>query len=122
LMAFTKKLSDEEKRGIAEQLTEEELAIFDLLTKPQVTLTKTEERDVKKVAKDLLQTLKREKLVLDWKKRQATRADVRVTIDTVLDQLPRAYTPELYQQKCDLVYQHIFDSYSGQGSSLYATN
>jgi type I restriction enzyme R subunit len=122
LMAFTKKLSDEEKRGIAEQLTEEELAIFDLLTKPQVTLTKAEGRDVKKVAKDLLQTLKREKLVLDWKKRQATRADVRVTIDTVLDQLPRAYTPELYQQKCDLVYQHIFDSYSGQGSSLYATN
>jgi type I restriction enzyme R subunit len=122
LMAFTKKLSDEEKRGIAEQLTEEELAIFDLLIKPQVTLTKTEERDVKKVAKDLLQTLKREKLVLDWKKRQATRADVRVTIDTVLDQLPRAYTPELYQHKCDLVYQHIFDSYSGQGSSLYTTN
>lgn len=54
LMAFTKKLSDEEKRGIAEQLTEEELAIFDLLTKPEMTLTKAEERDVKKVAKELL--------------------------------------------------------------------
>jgi type I restriction enzyme R subunit len=122
LMAFTKKLSEEEKRGIAEQLTEEELAIFDLLTKPEVVLTKAEEREVKKVAKDLLQTLKREKLVLDWKKRQATRAAVRYTIETVLDQLPRRYTPELYQQKCNVVYQHIFDSYSGLGSSLYAVN
>src|SRR5262249_22326214 len=48
LMAFTQKLSDEEKRGIAEQLTEEELTIFDLLTKPDPVLTKAEEREVKK--------------------------------------------------------------------------
>jgi type I restriction enzyme R subunit len=112
LMAFTQKLSEEEKRGIAEQLTEEELTIFDLLTKPDVVLTRAEEREVKKVAKDLLDTLKREKLVLDWKKRQTTRAAVRYTIETMLDQLPRTYTPELYQKKCDVVYQHVFDSYS----------
>jgi type I restriction enzyme R subunit len=119
LTAFAQKLSEEEKRGIAEQLTEEELAIFDLLTKPEIALTEAEEREVKKVAKQLLQTLKREKLVLDWRKRQATRAAVRVTIETVLDELPRTYTPDLYQQKCETVYQHVFDSYSGQGSSLY---
>jgi type I restriction enzyme R subunit len=120
LTAFTQKLSEEEKRGISEQLTEEELTIFDLLTKPEVALTKAEEREVKKVAKDLLAKLKSEKLVLDWKKRQATRAAVMVTIQTVLDELPRTYTPELYQKKCDVVYQHVFDAYSGQGSSLYA--
>ena len=73
LMAFTKRLSDEEKRGIAEQLTEEELVIFDLLTKPNMKLSKAEEIDVKRVAKELLETLKKEKLVLDWKKRQTTR-------------------------------------------------
>jgi len=116
LMAFTQKLSEEEKRGIAEQLTEEELTIFDLLTKPDVVLTKAEEREVKKVAKDLLEMLKREKLVLDWKKRQATRAAVRYTIETMLDQLPRTYTSELYQKKCDVVYQHVFDSFAGQGN------
>ena len=44
LMAFTKKLSEEEKRGISENLTEEELVIFDLLTKPDVKLTNAEER------------------------------------------------------------------------------
>lgn len=120
LMAFTQRLSEEERRGIVEQLTEEELVVVDLLTKPNVALTEAEKRSVKKVAKDLLATLKREKLVLDWKKHQTTRAAVRYTIDTVLDELPRVYTPELYQEKCDMVYQHVFDSYSGQGQSLYA--
>jgi type I restriction enzyme, R subunit len=114
LMAFTQRLTDEEKRGIAEQLSEEELTLFDLLTKPDPVLTKAEERQVKKVAKGLLETLKREKLVLDWRKRQTTRASVRYTIETVLDQLPRTYTPELYQKKCDAVYQHFFDTYSGR--------
>ena len=41
LMAFAKTLNEEEKRGLAEQLNEEELAIFDLLTKPDLKLTKT---------------------------------------------------------------------------------
>ena len=122
LMAFAKKLSEEEKRGIAESLSEEELVIFDLLTKPEVKLTQAEEAQVKKVAKALLETLKKEKLVLDWKKRQATRAAVRYTVETMLDELPRAYTPELYDQKCELVYQHVFDSYQGLGKSLYVTS
>jgi type I restriction enzyme R subunit len=120
LMAFTQKLSEEDKRAIAEELTEEELTIFDLLTKPDPTLTRAEEREVKKVAKELLQKLKSEKLTLDWKKRQATRAAVRFTIETVLDELPRTYTPDLYQKKCDVVYQHVFDAYAGQGGGLYA--
>jgi len=121
LTAFAQKLSDEEKRGIAEQLSEEELTIFDLLTKPEIKLTQSEEREVRKVAKQLLETLKREKLGLDWRKGQTTRAAVRYTIETVLDELPRTFTPDLYQQKCELVYQHVFDSYSGQGKSLYVS-
>ena len=119
LMAFARKLDAEDRRGIAEQLTEEELVIFDLLTKPSVELTKLEERDVKRVAKTLLETLKREKLVLDWRKQQTTRAGVRITIETLLDELPRAYSKAVYEQKCDAIYQHFYDSYRGQGQSLY---
>jgi type I restriction enzyme R subunit len=123
LMAFTKRLNEEEKRGIAENLTEEELVLFDLLTKPDVTLTRQEEIDVKKAAKALLETLKKEKLVLDWRKRQTTRAMVRYTIETVLnDGLPRAYSKELYERKCDAVYQHFYEAYSGQSNSLYGPN
>jgi type I restriction enzyme R subunit len=47
LVEFAKELNAEEKRGIAEKLTEEELAIFDLLVKPEMTLKKKEERRLK---------------------------------------------------------------------------
>ena len=118
LLAFARELNEEEKRGIAENLTEEELAIFDLLYKPD--LTEKEKKQVKKAARHLLNVLKREKLVLDWRKRQQTRADVLLTIQTILDkELPRSYTPEIFQQKCDFVYQHIYDSYFGAGRSIY---
>jgi type I restriction enzyme R subunit len=122
LMAFTKKLNDEEKRGLAEQLTEEELVIFDLLTKPAIALTKQEAGEVKKVARSLLEKLKQEKLVLDWRKQQTTRAIVFTTIKDILDHLPRAYSKELYDQKCDVVYQHFYEAYMGQGKSVYAAN
>lgn len=120
LTDFVKELTEEEKRGVAEQLTEEELALFDILTKPEFDITDKEKDEVKKVARSLLQNLKQAKLVLDWRKKQRTRADVYTTVKTVLDELPRAYSPELYQQKCDVVYQHIYDSYQGEGRSIYA--
>ncbi|MHC5595261.1 MAG: type I restriction enzyme endonuclease domain-containing protein [Nostoc sp.] len=62
--------------------------MFDLLNKPEIQLTKQEEKEVKQVAKELLKTLKQEKLVLDCKKRQQTRASVEVAIKDVLDRLP----------------------------------
>ena len=83
-------------------------------------MSKSEKEQVKKVARMLLQTLKEAKLVLDWRKRQKTRADVYTTVKTILDELPRAYTPELYKQKCDTVYQHVYDSYQGEGKDVYS--
>ncbi len=119
LVKFAQSLNAEEKRGIAENLSEEELALFDILIKPDPALSKNEEADVKKVARDLLETLKHERLVLDWRKRQQSRAAVRLCIVQYLDQLPRAYSKDLYQHKCDLTYQHIYDSYFGSGRSIY---
>jgi type I restriction enzyme R subunit len=73
---------------------------------------------VKQVAKNLLETLKREKLVLDWRKRQQARAAVRLTIEDTLDQLPPTYSAKAYEQKCEVVYQHIFEAYPGQDKSI----
>ncbi|MGA2136537.1 MAG: type I restriction enzyme endonuclease domain-containing protein [Bryobacteraceae bacterium] len=122
LLLFAGRLDTEEKRGIAEQLTEEELVVFDLLTKTDIVLTDEEVAEVKKVAKSLLAKLKQEKLVLDWRKQQTTRAMVFTTIKDILDELPRAYSKEVYERKCDAVYQHFYESYMGQGKSLYAVN
>ena len=80
LKKFAQDLTAEEQRGIAEGLTEEELALFDILTKPEPVLTKTEEAEVKKVCRELLATLKREKLVLDWREKQQAKAGVMQTL------------------------------------------
>jgi type I restriction enzyme R subunit len=120
LTEFAQELNQEEKRGIAEQLSEEELTIFDLLTKPEMSLAEKEKREVKKVAKELLVTLNNGKFVLDWRKKQQSQASVRVAIEQVLESLPQCYTKNLYQRKCNLVYQHIFDSYYGEGGSIYS--
>jgi hypothetical protein len=119
LMAFTKELSEEEKRGVSEQLTEEELSVFDILMKPEIEMTAADKKLVRDVARKLLHTLKEAKLVLDWRKKQRTRADVYSTVRSVLDELPHIFTPELYQQKCDGIYQHVYDSYPGEGVSIY---
>jgi len=119
LCKFVKELSKEDKRGVAEQLSEEELAIFDILTKPTPELSPKDKKQVKQIARNLLQTLKQAKLVLDWRKKLRTRADVFATVKTVLDGLPRIYTTDVYQKKCDLVYLHVFDAYQGEGKSVY---
>ena len=120
LIEFYKQLDQEEKRHIKEELTEEELTVFDLLTKPAMKLNKKEIGQVKKAAQTLLETLKEQKLVLDWRKRQQTRADVQVTIEKLLDaELPEKYVPEIFTEKCQLVYQHVYDSYYGSGQSIY---
>ncbi|MBE0429549.1 MAG: type I restriction endonuclease subunit R [Thermoleophilia bacterium] len=121
LVEFAGLLQEEEKRGIAEQLSEEELAIFDLLMKPEIELTEKERKKVKAVAGELLEILKAEKLVLDWRKRQQSRAAVRLAIEEGLDQLPKPFDRRLYEQKCSAVYQHVYDSYFGMGMSIYST-
>jgi len=120
LLDFAKELSAEEQRGISENLSEEELAVFDLLTKPAIKLSKKEEEKVKEVAKELLDTLKAERLVLDWRKRQQTRARVQLTIEKTLDHLPGNYSTDLYKQKCTQVYHHVYEAYYGQGRSVYS--
>lgn len=119
LMSFAKNLTEEEQRAHRENLTEEELAIFDLLTQPEPELTKKEKDEVKKVAKELLAKLKAEKLVLDWKLKTQTKADVERTIRDFFIQLPKAYTIELKKDKRAKTYAHIFENYFGAGQSVY---
>ncbi len=120
LTTFAQTLDHEEHRAIGEQLSEEELAIFDLLTKPIIDLSDAERTQVKQAARTLLATLKREKLVLDWRKRQQSRAEVRVTIEKILDQtLPSRYDSTLFNQKSAAVFQHVYDAYYGAGRSVY---
>lgn len=117
LKLFIDELNEEEQRGVREGLSEEELAIFDLLC--QDVALSTKERDaVKLIAHELLVKL-RDVLVIDWRKKQRAKAQVQRMIQDVLDQLPETYNDALWPVACDKVYQHIFDAYRGEGVSVY---
>jgi type I restriction enzyme R subunit len=119
LVDFIGELNEEDQRSIAEQLTEEELAVFDLLTRPTLILDDKERQQVKRVTREMLETLKTRKLALDWRKHQRSRAAVRLWVEEALDQLPEIYAADLYEQKCEQIYQHIYDSYFGPERSIY---
>lgn len=120
LVDFAQRLNEEERRHIAEGLSEEELALFDILMKPAPKMKESEVKQVKKVARELLETLKKDKLVLEWRKRMQSRASVQLAIEEMLDRLPTTFTRDLYQQKCQAIYLHIYDCYYGSGKSVYA--
>lgn len=121
LVDLTADLQVEDQRAIRENLSEEELALFDILTKPVPELADKERAQVKKVCKELLETLKAEKLVLDWRKKDRARSDVRRTLEIVFDRgLPENYDEGIYNEKCELAFHHIFTSYYGAGESVYS--
>ena len=120
LVVLAKELSEEDARAIKENLSEEELAIFDLIRKEN--LNPDEEGQVKEVAHELLAKLKTEKFVLDWKRKEETRADVKVTIrDMLYDNLPEpAYSEKDCEDRSQKVYFHIYDNYVDAKVNVYA--
>jgi hypothetical protein len=72
---------------------------------------------VKAIAKDLLEKLKADKLVLDWWRRQQTRSAVRSYINRTLgkDCPETPYSDDVYEEKCELAYMHIFEKISRFG-------
>lgn len=114
LLTFVNELSEEDNRAIREGLSEEELAIVDILTKPEPELTPEELDLVKQVASTMLETLKREKLILDWRMKERAKAAVRSAIQQSLDALPPAYDDEIWQAKAAQTYEWIYSHYPGE--------
>ena len=124
LLDFVKQLSEEEQRAVREGLSEEELAIFDLLKKPQ--LRPHEVGQVREVAVELLKRLKAEKLRVDrWREKETTRAAVKVEIRDFLwsDEtgLPGAYSEPEVDSRTDDVFRHLYRAYPTVPSPLYAS-
>jgi type I restriction enzyme R subunit len=118
LVELTQDMSEEQQRHVREQLTEEELVIFDILTRPAPSLSEAEKAEVKKVAREMLARI-RALLVLDWKSRRQTVASVRQEIDESLDALPAKYDAELYNAKCAGVFDHLYQKYGDPSFTVY---
>ena len=120
LVKLSNSLNDEQQRHVRENMSEEELVIFDILTRPAPELSGEERAEVKKVARELLARLKG-LLVLNWRQKSTARSQLKLTIEDTLDTgLPRAYTPELYHQKCSAVFEHVYECYPEQNAGVYA--
>ncbi|MBT2151370.1 type I restriction endonuclease subunit R [Pseudoalteromonas tetraodonis] len=118
LKGFINELEHEEKRTVREGLAEEELAVYDLMIQ-DAPLTEKERNQVKEIAKELTGKMQ-EILVIDWRKKQRTKARVKNMIEEVLDSLPESYDDNLWPKTCSEVYMHIFEKYPGQGQSVYS--
>jgi type I restriction enzyme R subunit len=120
LLNLSNSLNDEQQRHVRENMTEEELVIFDILTRPAPELTPEERDEVKKVARELLTRMKT-LLGLNWRQKVAARSQLKLAIEDALDTgLPRAYTPEIFTQKCSAVFEHVYESYPETSISVYA--
>ncbi|WP_126421180.1 type I restriction endonuclease subunit R [Asticcacaulis excentricus] len=113
LQTFVREMDEEEHRAVKEGLTEDELAIYDLLTKPEPVLSSAEQVEVKKVARDLLSKLHELTDHLDWLRAQETRGAVYSEIRVRLNQLPEMpYPMEVWDQKVRQVWDFVTTRYS----------
>jgi len=120
LVHLSLQLSQEQQRHIRENLSEEELAVFDILLQSAPDLSGSDRAKVKQSARELVEKIK-QLLVLNWQQKAAARAQLKLLIEDALDiGLPRAYTPELYQQKCEAVFAHVEQAYPERDRSVYS--
>ncbi|MFZ2170678.1 MAG: type I restriction endonuclease subunit R [Methylococcaceae bacterium] len=123
LIKLVDELDKEESRAVRENLTEETLALFDLLRKPE--LSKRETGRIKKVAVQLLETLKAESLkIANWRDKEAARDAVKQQIFDFLygdkTGLPvDDYNDEDIQTLTENVYWHVYRAYPTVPSPIY---
>lgn len=121
LLKLSRNLSEEQQRHVRENMTEEELVIFDILTRPAPKLSDAERAEVKKVTRELLARLK-QLLVLNWRQKSSARSQIKLAIEDVLDScLPRAFDKPLYEQKCSALFEHVYESYPERFDNVYET-
>jgi type I restriction enzyme R subunit len=117
LKALVAEMDEEERSAAREGLTEDEKAIFDVLTKPKPKLSKAQEVAVKKVARELLAKLQEYLSVTEWQAKQQVRAAVQSTIRFTLNDLPEEPYPEpLWNEKVDAVWFFIFSRKQARAS------
>ncbi|MDP3725856.1 MAG: type I restriction endonuclease subunit R [bacterium] len=110
LVELAKDLSMEEQRAVKENLSEEELAIFDLLVKEN--LNPEEVAIIKGASHEMLTNL-RPLLVPHWRDFETNRAGVKIAIsDLLFTKLPE---PTYTEQDCELkgleVYNFVYEHY-----------
>ncbi len=125
LFKFVQELDVEESRAIREGMDEETLAVYDLLLKSD--LTSKEIQIIKKIAKELLQTLKGKlKHLYRWQDKEPTRDEVKVLIRDFLWCEKTGLSVNYYSRSevdktAEAVFYHVYRAYPTVPSPYYAT-
>ena len=106
LAELANKLDSEQKRAVQEGLSEEELALFDLLLRDNIR--KAEREKLKQASRTLLALL--QKLIKPmpaWIQNSQTQAEVKVLVlDTLWEKLPR---PPFTEEDTELLAERVYD-------------
>jgi len=116
LLELVDELTEEEQRAVKEGLSEESLALFDILVKPD--LSKREVDKIKKVAEELYRQLDDEiRRIQNFTAKQATRDEIKVKIkDFLWDEkkgLPESFAPDEVEQKTEVVFEFLMQKHKG---------
>ena len=118
LVALAATLDAEQKRAAQEGLSDEELALFDLLFRESIS--KTDRERLKQASKTLLGSLRSLlKPMPTWTQNSATQAEVRVFIlDSLYQNLPQPpFTDNDIERASDKVYNFIWAKSAEAGAA-----
>lgn len=121
LMELLGELSEKELEAKREGLSDEQKAVFDILRSGK-ELNNKEKKEVKKLAVDLLEELKNDKLKVEyWSQKATTSASVTKFIQEKLFQfLPSpAFQDNDIEIKTNEIFEHLKNQYFGGGVSAY---
>ncbi|MCB9341952.1 MAG: DUF3387 domain-containing protein [Lewinellaceae bacterium] len=116
LVSFYGDLSEEEKRSVREDVSEEELAVLDMLSRDK-KISDKEKAELKEIAKQLLERLKENEFqVVNWFEKEQTKSAVRVVIKNLLfDKLPYpAFEDKDIEVKTEVLFDFFRRRYDGR--------
>ena len=115
LIGIYSDLSEEEKRAVREDLSEEELAVWDLLSHDK-KISDKEKGELKDIAKQLMERLKEKEFkIIHWADKEQTASAVRVVIKNHLfDKLPYpAFEESDIDARTEALYEFFKGRYAG---------
>ena len=117
LVALAASLDVEQRRAAEEGLSDDELALFDLLFKNKIG--RADRERLKQASKGLLSSLEELlKPIQDWTQKSTTQAEVKVLIiDTLYRSLPRPpFTDEEIEEASENIYNFVWQKSAGHGA------
>jgi type I restriction enzyme R subunit len=121
LIELARGLDAEQKRAAEEGLTDDELAMFDLLF--MESISRPDRERLKQASKSLLTSLRAVLAQMgDWTQNTRTQAEVKIAIlDSLWQTMPRPpYTDDETQARAERIYEYVWQRSTSEGPGTFA--